>query len=78
MAPSPRQTRLEEALKAWRLTEARRRRMPAFRIFGDRTLRGIASSAPKTDAALLAVPGIGIGTVEKYGAAIFNLVLNSE
>ena len=74
-APPPeRQARLEQALRAWRLTEAKRRKMPAFRIFGDRTLRNIANSFPKTDSDLLAVPGIGMGTVEKYGAQIFQLV----
>jgi DNA topoisomerase-3 len=72
--PSQQQERLEQALRAWRLTEAKRRNMPAFRIFGDRTLRNIASSCPKTDSALLAVPGIGMGTVEKYGAQIYHLI----
>ena len=74
-APPPeRQARLEQALRAWRLTEAKRRKMPAFRIFGDRTLRNIASSCPRTDSDLLAVPGIGMGTVEKYGAQIYHLI----
>ena len=63
-------------MRAWRLTEAKRRKMPAFRIFGDRTLRNIASTCPKNDSALLAVPGIGMGTVEKYGAQIYHLVAN--
>ena len=52
--------------------------MPAFRIFGDRTLRNIASTCPKSDSALLAVPGIGMGTVEKYGAQIYHLVASAE
>jgi DNA topoisomerase III len=78
-APPPeRQVRLEQALRAWRLTEAKRRNMPAFRIFGDRTLRNIASTWPKSDSALLAVPGIGMGTVEKYGAQIYHLVATAE
>ena len=78
-APAPeRQVRLEQALRAWRLTEAKRRNMPAFRIFGDRTLRNIASTCPKSDSALLAVPGIGMGTVEKYGAQIYHLVASAE
>jgi DNA topoisomerase-3 len=78
-APPPeKQARLEQALRAWRLTEAKRRNMPAFRIFGDRTLRNIASTWPKSDSALLAVPGIGMGTVEKYGAQIYHLVANAE
>ena len=71
------QSRLEEALRAWRLKEAKRRRMPAFRIFGDQTLRNIATSRPQSDSALLAVPGIGPGTVEKYGSQIFHLVATS-
>jgi superfamily II DNA helicase RecQ len=77
-APPERQLRLEQALRAWRLTEAKRRNMPAFRIFGDRTLRNIASTFPKSDSALLAVPGIGMGTVEKYGAQIYHLVASAE
>jgi DNA topoisomerase-3 len=78
-APPPeRQARLELALRAWRLTEAKRRKMPAFRIFGDRTLRNIASTCPRSDSALLAVPGIGMGTVEKYGAQIYHLVATAE
>jgi DNA topoisomerase III len=75
---TPGQTRLEEALRAWRLIEAKRRKLPAFRIFGDQTLRNIASSRPKTDAALLAVPGIGAATVEKYGAQIYHLIAASD
>jgi superfamily II DNA helicase RecQ len=77
-APPERQARLEQALRAWRLTEAKRRNLPAFRIFGDRTLRNIASTCPKSDSALLAVPGIGMGTVEKYGAQIYHLVATAE
>jgi superfamily II DNA helicase RecQ len=76
--PSDRQARLEQALRAWRLTEAKRRNMPAFRIFGDRTLRSIATACPKTDSALLAVPGIGMGTVEKYGGQIYHLIASAE
>jgi len=78
-APPPeRQARLEQALRAWRLTEAKRRKMPAFRIFGDRTLRNIASTCPRTDSDFLAVPGIGMGTVEKYGAQIYHLIATAE
>jgi superfamily II DNA helicase RecQ len=41
-------------------------------------LRNIASSCPKDDSALLAVPGIGMGTVEKYGPQIYHLIANAE
>jgi DNA topoisomerase-3 len=73
-----RQERLEKALRAWRLAEAKRRNMPAFRIFGDRTLRNIASTCPRTDSDFLAVPGIGMGTVEKYGAQIYHLIATAD
>jgi RecQ family ATP-dependent DNA helicase len=63
-------SRPEAALRVWRLAEARRLGVPAFRIFSDRTLRALASSRPGTTQELLAVPGIGIGTMEKYGRDI--------
>jgi len=72
------QHRIEQALRAWRLSEAKRRRVPAFRIFGDRALVSIASTAPRNEAELLAVEGIGAGIVKKYGAQIFRLVAASR
>jgi superfamily II DNA helicase RecQ len=68
------QIRIEQALRAWRLSEANRRRIPAFRVFGDQALRGIATTCPQNDTELLAVPGIGISIVKKYGAHIYRLV----
>jgi DNA topoisomerase-3 len=70
--------RIEQALRAWRLSEAKRRRVPAFRIFGDRALVSIASTAPRNEAELLAVQGIGAGIVKKYGAHIFRLIAASR
>ena len=67
-------SRLEAALRVWRLVEARRRGVPAFRIFSDRTLRALATSRPGTSEELLAVPGIGISTVEKYGMEIYRVL----
>jgi DNA topoisomerase-3 len=65
---------VEEALRKWRVEEARRRGVPAFRIFGDQALRAIATKRPGTTAELLAIPGIGINIVEKYGAQIYRLL----
>jgi DNA topoisomerase-3 len=62
--------RLEAALRGWRLVEARRRGVPAFRIFSDRTLRALATSHPVTTQELLAVPGIGASIVAKCGTKI--------
>ena len=66
--------RLEEALRSWRLAEAKRRNVPAFRIMGDQALRSIASKRPATAQELLAIPGIGISIVEKYGAQIYRIL----
>ncbi len=68
---------MEETLRAWRQTEARRLGVPPFRIFSDQTLRAVASRRPGTAAELLAIPGIGIGTVEKYGAQLYRILHES-
>jgi len=65
---------IEEALRAWRLQEARRLGIPAFRIFSDQTLRAIAQRRPQTAAELLAIPGIGMNSVEKYGRQIYRVL----
>jgi superfamily II DNA helicase RecQ len=74
MAPAATDARLEAALRNWRLAEAKRHGVPAFRIFSDRALQAMASTRPATAAELLAIPGIGIGTVEKYGAQLYRLL----
>ena len=66
--------RTEEALRAWRLAEARKRGVPAFHIFTDQTLRAIAEARPSSAAELLAIPGVGINAVEKYGRQIYRIL----
>ena len=66
--------RLEEGLRKWRLAEAKKLGVPAFRVLTDRALRAIAENRPGTASELLAIPGMGISTVEKYGAYIYRLV----
>ena len=65
---------LEAALRVWRLHEARRRGVPAFRIFSDRILRALAATRPRTPAELLAISGVGLSTAEKYGPEICRVV----
>ena len=65
---------MEEALRAWRLSEARKRGVPAFRIFTDKALHAIAERRPATAAELLAIPGIGISAIEKYGQQIYRIL----
>jgi superfamily II DNA helicase RecQ len=68
------QADLEKALREWRLTEAKRITVPAFRILTDRALKALAESRPETAQELLAIPGIGLKTVEKYGARLFRIL----
>lgn len=70
----PADSRIEKALRAWRLEEARRRGVPAFRILTDKVLREIAITHPTSSDQLLAISGIGMSTVEKYGPSIHRIV----
>ncbi|WP_245772087.1 DNA topoisomerase 3 [Myxococcus fulvus] len=65
---------LVDALKAWRLAEARKRKVPAFRILTDRVLGAIAAARPENGAALMAVHGVGPALTERYGSQILSLV----
>jgi DNA topoisomerase-3 len=71
---SAKDSRVEDALRTWRLREAKRRGVPAFNIFSDKVLTAIASARPGTARELLAIHGIGMHTVEKYGAHIFRIL----
>ena len=63
-----------ERLREWRTAEARRRRVPAFRILPNRTLEGLAAALPGTEEELLAVSGIGPAIAGKYGEDLLRLV----
>jgi len=68
---------LVKALKAWRLAEARRRRIPAFRILTDKALHGIARARPADQRTLLRIHGVGPGIAKRYGDKILELVARS-
>jgi DNA topoisomerase-3 len=65
---------LVDALKTWRLAEARRRRVPAFRIMTDRVLLAIAAARPADEASLLEIHGMGPRLLEKYGTKLLEIV----
>jgi DNA topoisomerase-3 len=71
---SPDAPPLEAALRAWRTTEAKKRRVPAFRILTDRTLIGIVHAHPKDESERLDVSGIGPALLGKYGRALLSIV----
>jgi superfamily II DNA helicase RecQ len=66
--------RVEEKLREWRRGLAKGQGVPAFRIMTDKVLLAIAQNQPRSAAELLAIPGIGIASVEKYGARIYRIL----
>ncbi|MFL6417625.1 MAG: RecQ family ATP-dependent DNA helicase, partial [Bryobacteraceae bacterium] len=62
--------KLEQALKAWRLKEAKRRGIPAFRIFTDRVLKNILAGTPQSANQLSAISGVSTSFVKQYGDQI--------
>jgi superfamily II DNA helicase RecQ len=71
-------TGVEEALRIWRLGEAKKRNIPAFRIFGDLALRSIAAACPQNEAELLALPAVGTSIAKKYGRQIYRLITDAS
>jgi DNA topoisomerase-3 len=71
---TPRSSRLDAALRAWRKGEAKKKRVPAFRIMTDKALSAIATSRPTNEAALLAVHGVGPSLVKNHGTKILRVV----
>ena len=65
---------LWEALRAWRLEEARRQAVPPYVIFHDTTLTEVARLGPATLTALARISGIGRSKLERYGSAVIDIV----
>jgi ATP-dependent DNA helicase RecQ len=65
---------LLDRLKAWRLAESRTQSVPAYVILHDKTLREIARLRPPDLASLGRIAGIGAAKLERYGAALVELV----
>ena len=66
---------LVETLRAWRLTESKRKHVPAFRILTNRALVAIAEARPHTPEALREVPGLGPKLIKSYTAALVGLCM---
>ena len=65
---------LLKTLRTWRLSEARRRRIPAFRILGDRTLEALVRARPSDEDELLDISGIGPTIARKYGKKLMEII----
>jgi len=61
-------------LREWRAGVAREHGVPAYVVFHDGTLRAIAQQRPRSHDALGQIAGIGAAKLERYGAAVLDLV----
>ena len=65
---------LFERLRGWRAATAREQGVPAYVVFGDATLRAIATDRPGSPDELSAISGIGAAKLERYGEAVLEIV----
>ncbi len=63
-----------EALREWRLETSIERGVPAYVVFPDSTLRGIARRKPATRGELFAIKGVGRKKLQRYGDEVLSLV----
>jgi ATP-dependent DNA helicase RecQ len=71
---APADQELFEKLRAWRAGEAREQGVPAYIVFGDATLRAIATERPTSLAQAGGITGIGEAKLQKYGEALLEVV----
>ncbi len=72
--PAAAESPLLNRLKAWRLAEARAQAVPPYVVFHDSTLAAIADARPVTLQALAGISGMGTRKLERYGAAILDVL----
>jgi ATP-dependent DNA helicase RecQ len=76
-APGDGHPPLFESLRAWRAGVAREHGVPAYTVFHDKTLHEIARSQPRSLGELRGVSGVGATKLERYGAALLEIVATS-
>ena len=74
LQPSPLQASLYEALRLWRLAEAKGQSIPPYVIFHDSVLRDIAAQCPATLDALGQIKGVGASKLERYGRHVLGVL----
>lgn len=74
VSPPPQNDELVAKLKAFRLNQSRAENTKAYCVFTDKQMQELLSKMPKTMDELLGVTGFGPVKVEKYGAAIIDLL----
>jgi ATP-dependent DNA helicase RecQ len=65
---------LFDVLKAWRKSRAEEEGVPAFVVFGDRTLAALASSRPTNMDELFTVFGVGAAKRDRFGKDVLEVI----
>lgn len=65
-------------LRAWRLLQAKKKRVPAFRVLTNRALVAIAEARPQNPSALGCVAGVGPKLLKAYGAELVALITRGD
>lgn len=71
---APGERPLYDALVDWRRDLARAAAVPAYVVFDNKTLRALTRARPSSAGELLAVAGVGPVKIERYGAAVLEIV----
>jgi ATP-dependent DNA helicase RecQ len=69
---------LFESLRTWRAAKARDQGVPAYVVFNDATLRGIAATRPGSLDELAEISGVGAAKLESYGAELLGVVADAS
>lgn len=69
---------LFEALRRWRAAEAKQQGVPAYVVFGDATLREVASTRPTNLDELAGVGGVGQKKLDTYGRQVLEVVAGGD
>ena len=67
-------TGLNDNLREWRKSMARKRGLPAFRIFTNKVLDNLTSDLPTSNDELHMVNGVGPYFVKRYGKEIIRII----
>ncbi|TDE97674.1 DNA helicase RecQ [Occultella glacieicola] len=65
---------LFQRLRTWRAEVAKEQGVPAYVVFNDATLAGIAQARPADEAVLSGISGVGEAKLARYGPAVLGVV----
>ena len=61
-------------LKKLRYSISQKKKLPAYIIFNDKSLKAMASDLPGTENEFLAISGVGMNKMEQYGTKFMEVI----